>query len=349
MHLLARSRSLSFRIGGRVRKVRRLSRTAPLMTFIICTNPRSGSWLLSDGLASSGLAGNPREWFNPIVEQKRRAEWRAAHSKDLTDAEYLEQVLTLGATPNGVCGVKLHYYQFDELIKKMMAGVERGKRPADLIAAALPRVKYIWLTRRDKARQAISYQLACVTGKWWLIDGAERHNDEAKLGEPDFDPYALARLEHTLTENDLKWQAFFSDNGIVPLVVFYEDLASDYSGIVRRILKWLGVRGADAVAIRSSRFRPQSGALNEQWLQRYTAFKADGGYLAQLQSPVDLRSPLAERPRKPLDEIPDSWKQWIAQNKRLKTPDKDIIEVLASNGYSRQLAIAEVARTRALD
>ncbi len=76
MHLLARSRSLSFRIGGRVRKVRRLSRTAPLMTFIICTNPRSGSWLLSDGLASSGLAGNPREWFNPIVEQKRRAEWR---------------------------------------------------------------------------------------------------------------------------------------------------------------------------------------------------------------------------------------------------------------------------------
>ncbi len=255
----------------------------------------------------------------------------------------------MGATPNGVCGVKLHYYQFDELIKKMMAGVERGKRPADLIAAALPRVKYIWLTRRDKARQAISYQLACATGKWWLIDGAERHNDEAKLGEPDFDPYALTRLEHTLTENDLKWQAFFSDNGIVPLVVFYEDLASDYSGIVHRILKWLGVRGADAVAIRSSRFRPQSGALNEQWLQRYTAFKADGGYLAQLQSPVNLRSPLAERPRKPLDEIPDSWKQWIAQNRRLKTPDKDIIEVLASNGYSRQLAIAEVARTRALD
>jgi hypothetical protein len=34
--------------------------TTHAATYIICTNPRSGSWLLSEGLAATALAGNPR-------------------------------------------------------------------------------------------------------------------------------------------------------------------------------------------------------------------------------------------------------------------------------------------------
>jgi LPS sulfotransferase NodH len=265
------------------------------------------------------------------------------HATDLTDVEYLNQVRALGTTPNGICGIKLHYYQFNELAKKLIA-IETigGRSTAQLMAAAFPNIKYIWLARRDKARQAISYQLACTTGKWWIIDGAERNRGEDKGNEPNFDPYVLARLEHTLTGNDLKWQAYFRDNGIIPLTISYEDLASDYSGTIVRILEWLGVREADAAAVRASRFKPQSNTLNEDWLARYKAFKADSGHLVQISSPIELSSPLAERSSKPLDVIPDSWKQWIAHNKLLKTPDEAIIEVLASNGYSRQSAIAEV-------
>ena len=47
-------------------------RTSPITTYIICTNPRSGSWLLSEGLASTSVAGNPREWFNTLQEQQYR-------------------------------------------------------------------------------------------------------------------------------------------------------------------------------------------------------------------------------------------------------------------------------------
>jgi trehalose 2-sulfotransferase len=347
------ARQLSHASAGKGRNVtiaRSLNTISPAATYIICTNPRSGSWLLSDGLASTSLAGNPREWFNPLVEQKRRAQWRMNHSTDLTNAEYLNHVRALGTTSNGICGIKLHYYQFDELLKKLTTSADLGElRAAELVAAAFPSIKYIWLTRYDKARQAISYRLACTTGKWWLIDGAERNKGEDKAEEPNFDPHVLIRLEHTLMENDLKWQAYFHENGIIPLTISYEDLASDYSGTIVRVLEWLGVRVADTADVRPSRFKTQSSTLNEDWLVRYKAFKADAGRLEQILSPAELSSPLAERSSKPLDVIPDSWKQWIAHNKLLKVPDEEIIEVLASNGYRRQSAIAEVATAPAPD
>jgi LPS sulfotransferase NodH len=320
-------------------------RTSPLATYVICTNPRSGSWLLGEGLASTSLAGKPREWFNPLVEQQRRAQWRMNNSTDLTYAKYLDQIRAQGTTSNGICGIKLHYYQFDEL-PKMLTTIEnlRGLSTAEVMAAAFPNIKYIWLTRRDKARQAISYQLASTMGEWWIIDGAKRNKREDRIDEPDFDPRVIARLEITLAENDLKWQSYFQNNNIVPLTVYYEDLVSDYRGNIVTILKWLGVPNADAVAIPPSRLKQQSNARNEDWLARYKAFKTEPVHLAQSPKSVEISSPLAKRSKKPFDVIPDVWKRWIARNKLLKTPDDAIVEVLASNGYSRESAIAEVGK-----
>ena len=55
--------------GPGVARLGRRGGPIPTTTYIICTNPRSGSWLLSEGLASTSVAGNPREWFNAQEEQ----------------------------------------------------------------------------------------------------------------------------------------------------------------------------------------------------------------------------------------------------------------------------------------
>src|SRR5690242_6715310 len=81
------------------------------VTYIICTTPRSGSWLLSEGLASTSLAGNPREWFNVIEERRYRAQWRMEHSTDLSFEQYLRLATEESTTRNGISGIKLHYYQ----------------------------------------------------------------------------------------------------------------------------------------------------------------------------------------------------------------------------------------------
>ena len=118
---LAVARALKQR-AVRPSSVRRRVPAAPVvprLTYVVCTTPRSGSWLLSEGLASTSVAGNPREWFNHLEEQEERARWRMTHGSDLTFAKYLEQVQARSTTRNGVSGIKLHYYQFLELPSKL--------------------------------------------------------------------------------------------------------------------------------------------------------------------------------------------------------------------------------------
>jgi LPS sulfotransferase NodH len=132
--------------------------TAQSGVFLICTTPRSGSWLLSDGLASTSRAGNPREWFNAIEEAHYGSGWRMEHSAPLDYRTYLWLANAASTTSNGVSGVKLHYYQFAELPKKM-ADIEgfRGLGPAETLRRLFPNARHIWLTRRDQVRQAISF------------------------------------------------------------------------------------------------------------------------------------------------------------------------------------------------
>jgi len=347
-YLLARSRRL--RSGhAMAASRRRAARTpiwvAPTATYIICTNPRCGSWLLTDGLASTRLAGNPREWFNTLQEQQHGARWRVEHAADLSYAAYLRLARTESATRNGVAGVKLHYYQFAQLPKKMQA-IEglRGLSSAEVLSRLFPSAKYIWLTRRDKARQAISFVLASRTDEWWAYDGATPEKREGSTANPEFDPHAIARMERYLAQADAGWQALFHDNHIEPLVVHYEELASDYAGAILGILKWLGTPNAEAVQIRPARLKRQSNERNEEWLARYAAFKnAGGGAAPEAASEVSDDS-LVEWIGTTSNWIPTAWKRWVGHSKLFRTGDDAIVEVLTKNGYGRAAALAEVKK-----
>ena len=142
----------------------------PTCAYVICTNPRSGSWLLSEGLSATGVAGNPREWFNVLEEQQQRARWGRHGQGDVSPLSYLSHVVSQGSTHNGVFGLKLHYYQLADLSAQLRRIDGFRDLPVEeAISAAFPEVRYIWLTRKDKARQAISYHRACQTDTWWRI------------------------------------------------------------------------------------------------------------------------------------------------------------------------------------
>jgi len=274
-HLLARSGRLSGVHERWPDGVRSLQSAAD---YVICTNPRSGSWLLSEGLGSTRLAGNPREWFNVLEEQQQRARWRMKHPAGLDYAAYLALVRAQSTTTNGMCGLKLMYYQFAELPRKLEAlGVRARLTPAEAMAKLFPQARHLWLVRRDKIRQAISLLIACRTAEWWSIDGFTSDTRPVSGREPEFDAQSIARLERGLIENDAGWQTYFNERRIVPRVVYYEDLAADYEGTIASILTWLGVPDAAAVTIPPSRLRRQSNERNEEWLARYAAYTGGGG------------------------------------------------------------------------
>jgi LPS sulfotransferase NodH len=329
-----RLRSLSVHCKSNARVVRSL---CPTTTYIICTNPRSGSWLLAEGLTATARAGNPREWFNIQEEQQQRALWRSDHDSDLSLRAYLRLVRSKSTTSNGVSGVKLHYYQFADLPGKLELPESTA---SELMMRLFPGAKYIWLRRRDKARQAISLYIALSTNEWWAIAGIAPEKPEGHARNLALDPRTIARLERVLEQNEVNWQSFFQENGITPLVIYYEDLVSNYTGTITAVLKWLGITDADAIATPSPRLQRQSDARSEEWLTRYTAFKGNGS--ARGEELEENSDPLSKRIRQNLETIPDAWKQWIGQSKTTRSSDDAIVEVLVNNGCSREAALAEV-------
>lgn len=322
----------------------------PVTTYIICTNPRSGSWLLSEGLASTGVAGNPREWFNIGEEQQHRALWRMEHASDLDYRTYLEIARAASTTGNGVSGIKLHYYQILESADKIGSIVTsngHGMAATTWLPSIFPGASYIWLTRRDKARQAISMAVAASTREWWSIEGLTANPAPEKARTPEFDPYLIAATELELRERDSQWQSYYRSQHITPFVIHYEDLVADYQGTVQNVLKWLKIPGVDRITVPPPRLRRQSNAQSEEWLERYIAFKKENGDLAS--------TPAADKPERvqkksaldTLDTIPEPWKGWIGQRKVLNASDESIVEVLVHNGYGHALASAEVRKAAA--
>jgi LPS sulfotransferase NodH len=312
-------------------------------SYVICTNPRSGSCLLSDGLASTSIAGNPREWFNIAQEEELRARWRIDNRTDLTSEGYLEAARLASMTSNGIAGMKLHYYQFADLPRRMEALPGWvGVSPAELLPAMFPGAKYVCLTRRDKVGQAVSFYLASQSNEWWSLKNARVGKACGAADEVGFDPGAIAVFETLLEEHDRGWQAFFESNRITPLVIEYENFASCYAGTIRKVLDWLGVPDADRVAVAAPRLRRQANARSEDWVERYTALKNEQpDLLSALATESAQAALLFTPPDKPFAVIPDIWKQWVAHARLLGDTSEAIAKVLTTNGYSHKAAHAQ--------
>ena len=332
--------------GRHSSRAARFAWTAPRATYVICTTPRSGSWLLSDGLSSTGVAGRPREWFNVLEEQQHYARWRMAHDTDLGFHRYLQLARLHSTTRNGISGIKLHYYQFAGLPDRfsLFPGL-RGLTPDQLLTRLFPNSKYIWLTRRDKVRQAVSFLLASTTDVWWNVAGTPSGRRAASDREPTFDAAAIERMVRVFTRNDARWQNVFENHGIEPYVVQYDDLAADYEGSIAGVLRWLGVPDADAVTIPAARLERQSDARNEQWAARYEAERSESP--PATPEPDTSVDPQRARIRRLFATIPPAWRQWIVQSKRRAVPDDEIVSVLTRHGYSRGIARSEIERLTA--
>jgi LPS sulfotransferase NodH len=246
----------------------------PKLSYAICTNPRSGSWVLSQGLMSTSRAGYPLEWLNIGEEQKRSARWGLKFPDDPGLHNYLARVLQRGQTSNGIFGIKLHYYQFVDLQMRMTTAGKSDELPiAKFMPTVFPNIQYLWLTRRDKARQAISFYRAWKTGVWWVPDRARPTREARKAVDVDFDLSTIMTLEKILHQNDRGWQSYFSENGIEPFTLFYEDFVESYAESIRATLKWLNISEAETVPIHGPRLRRQSDAQTEEWLVEYLEFK----------------------------------------------------------------------------
>ena len=178
--------------------------------------------------------------------------------------EHLERTFELGTTSNGVFGSKLMWDQVGELHALATALPEyAGLDTAQLLARLFGGPAYVWVSRRDKARQAVSMWRALQTRSW-------RHGPEANAErEPVYRFEGIDHLVRSFEDDDRSWQEFFSANGIEALAISYEDdLENDLDRTVRAVLERLGLEVPTGWEARAP-LRRQSDGLSDEWLAQY--------------------------------------------------------------------------------
>lgn len=267
----------------------------PTRSYVVCATPRSGSTLLCETLESTGVAGRPREYFEALKETgvprrpreyfwglrspevirllpadaeiDREAERASTWNRD-DYALHLAASLREGTTPNGIFGAKLMWNYFDDFLE-LMRGIPRfgGMGDGSLLHTAFPQLQYVFVSRSDKVRQAVSLWRALQTWVWRKRDGHAGEPLPAKRAVYSFD--AIDHLLDQLRRHEDAWRGFFFRIGQQPLQLFYEDVAGDLDGSVARVLKMLDVERPDGTAPLRETMARQADELSESWVQNY--------------------------------------------------------------------------------
>jgi LPS sulfotransferase NodH len=268
----------------------------PQRSYLVCATPRSGSTLLCATLEATGVAGRPREYFEALKETgvprrpreyfwglrspevlrllphdaqlDRDSERVATWNRD-DYARHLDASIEQGTTANGVFGAKMMWGYFDDFLE-LARGIPRfgGMGDGSLLNAAFPDLQYVFVSRSDKVRQAVSLWRALQTWVWRKAEGAA---DDERLPEQRA-VYSFDAIDHLLDQlrrHEDAWRGFFFRIGRRPLSVLYEDVAGDLDATVERVLHELGLERPPVSEPVAEPMRRQSDDLSESWVQNY--------------------------------------------------------------------------------
>jgi LPS sulfotransferase NodH len=268
---------------------------------VICTTPRSGSWLLADQLLRTGIAGRPEEYFRPdwyerfastgevrYRHMKSHRRFVSAPAKDTRSfPEFMRRVREAAATENGVVAVKIHWQQLERVLPSLRAHSGAGRRPdAEVLESWFPNARYVLLRRADKLRQAISYHRALRSGVWWSTGDRKSRLSEHDLGD-------IERLRRELVGQEEQWRRFFRESGRTPLEIVYEDLARRPRATTRSVLRFLGLDSSCAGRVPRPRLKRQADGLTRElvrayWVSRRSGVLASPSRAAQAGTPGEV-------------------------------------------------------------
>jgi LPS sulfotransferase NodH len=283
----------------------------PERSYLVCATPRSGSTLVCQALKATGVAGKPEEYFEALMHtgRPRRPEdyFRGMDDPSILDHlgergigddppprsplwsrtaydRYLEWVMDVGTTPNGVFAAKLMWGYFGDFVSLLRNVPRFSDVPlAELMPTVFPELRFIRVVRANKVRQAVSLWKAVQTARW------RQERDREQNGEGEFEPpyqsfirahrpqlrfhyRAIAHLLDQILAEEASWDAFFEHSRIKPLLVLYENFAADPEVSTLNVLERLDLSPPPGFRFEPA-MRPQSDELNDDWTRRYSEIK----------------------------------------------------------------------------
>jgi len=249
----------------------------PSRVVVIATTARSGSTLLARGLGATGILGDPEEYLNPATIAGLRRQWgvprvtlrgqagrvRRRLAGDRTWANtvrynrrslirYLDMLAEHRTGPTGVLSMKVMWMQYQPMLLARDLSADHWGVP----------VEWVRISRVDRVRQAVSVVRAKQTGQW---TAAQR-----PVAGPVYNAIDIAASVATQTRNEAAWDAYFTDIGVEPFTVGYEQLDADYDGTMASVLSHLGVD----TPVPPRQLKRQGDAINDEWVARFLADQA---------------------------------------------------------------------------
>ena len=250
-----------------------------------------------EALRHSGRPRRPEEYFLGVEDQSIRDHlgersigseqqprsplWsRAAYDR------HLEWAFEVGTTPNGIFGAKLMWGYLGEFVSLLRnVPAYRDVPLAELLPTVFPDLTFVRVVRANKVRQAVSLWKAVQTATWREDQATAKAASLEDDGSPPYRAFieehrpqlrfhykAIDHLLEQLLIEEASWDAFFEHAGIKPVLVLYENFASDYETSTLRLLERLDLAPPDGFDFKP-RMKKQSDSINDDWTKRYSELR----------------------------------------------------------------------------
>lgn len=219
--------------------------------YIICFIPRSGSNHLCSMLERHGI-GIPGEYYFPYELPERYANWNkklkgyfngdAAHNP----VEYFRCIFKL---QHSVAGIKAGWDSVQIMLDEV----------GDIVEKMEP--QYIYVTREDKIRQAVSWAKSLLTNIWSsddLVDG--------KAPEPKYSKEKIDECLGYIKFQERQFEEFLKDKD--PLRITYEEISDD---TIRKISEFLDVPIIAQKQFILDQYKKIGTKKNDEWYDRYAS------------------------------------------------------------------------------
>jgi len=237
------------------------SETVSQSTILIAATHRSGSYLACDWLSQLGGIPFAEEYLNFNLLAARQ-ELRLAD--DLPRLEVLECLMGHQRAAAKRFAVKAMWPAFESLFTQVAADSEGPVvDPLGNALDILGDVQILFVRRKDKAKQAVSFEKAKQQGVW----RSEKH--DAGLDATLVYNYSrILDCWNQVHQDEAGWLHFLQERKLPYYEIWYEDMVADPMGVVGNALHFLGAELNPDVVIQS-RYQKLSSGLNAEWLERF--------------------------------------------------------------------------------
>ena len=240
----------------------------PKQSYRIWFTQRNGSTLLCKGLEETKVAGKPGEFFNISQDTTLCEKYGVNSYEALRDKLWKE-----GCSENGVMGIKHSFFTsrstriYSEFADLKELSSIKEEDYEQLLSDLFPNCQHIFLTRRNKIRQVVSWWKAIKNNQWHLEKGEKVEENEAFF-EANYDFDALNYLLKEAVMRECAIQAYFSRHQIQPLTLVYEDFIQDFTTTLKTILSYLNI-DSSAVKFPEMYYQKTATDYSEIWVQRF--------------------------------------------------------------------------------